>query len=326
MDENGFIRFLQNKQTPPEKIKAYLAIAEQFAGAVPSPARATQADVLAFSALLMRTRMNTFDSYLAIARYGQFSGNNDVYVFAIELLDGGEVLDNLHTRLGQAIGAERRDAVFEGITLPPFGTPPAERPPITRSVMERLERLVPAEIYRPLLADCLRTLGAPDPAERARFLECQDIDEFLQKKGDRFIALLERFKQENQSYYTQEITDDVIAFVESQPEIRQGVRVGNIIYETKIPYRTKEYLAETSKPMKQYHYCHCPWVKESLRTRSVEVSPTFCLCSAGYTKKYWEGVFGQPLRAEVVETVLGGALWCKFAVHLPEHDTGSRQL
>jgi hypothetical protein len=28
--------------------------------------------------------------------------------------------------------------------------------------------------------------------------------------------------------------------------------------------------------------------------------------------------FDQPLKAEVVESVLKGDLWCKFAIHLPE--------
>jgi hypothetical protein len=50
----------------------------------------------------------------------------------------------------------------------------------------------------------------------------------------------------------------------------------------------------------------------------VRVSPTFCQCSAGFHKKSWEVIFGRPLKAEVVETVLAGDAWCKFAVHLPE--------
>ena len=178
--------------------------------------------------------------------------------------------------------------------------------------------MIAPEVYRPLLANCLRTLGEADPAERNKFLACKNLDEFLQKKGDEFIAYLGQLKRENCLYFTQEITDEVTAYVESHPEIRQGVRAGNVIYEAKIPYNTVAYLAATDERMKRYHYCHCPWVKESLRANDVRISPTFCLCSAGFHKKYWEGVFGQSLKADVVETVLQGDPWCKFAIHLPE--------
>jgi hypothetical protein len=110
----------------------------------------------------------------------------------------------------------------------------------------------------------------------------------------------------------------VIDFVERTPEIRQGVREGNVLYEVKIPYMTVEYLAETDERLKRYYYCHCPWVRESLNEGDVSVSPTFCLCSAGFHKKSWEVIFEQPLRAEIVETVLKGDPWCKIAIHLPE--------
>jgi hypothetical protein len=70
----------------------------------------------------------------------------------------------------------------------------------------------------------------------------------------------------------------------------------------------REYLAETDERMKRYYYCHCPWVRESLRAGDVRVSPTFCHCSAGFTKKYWEVVLDQPLEAEIVESVLQGVV------------------
>lgn len=47
---------------------------------------------------------------------------------------------------------------------------------------------------------------------------------------------LQRIKDEGSLYFTQPITEEVIAFVESHPEIRQGVRAGNVLYEVRIPY------------------------------------------------------------------------------------------
>lgn len=97
-----------------------------------------------------------------------------------------------------------------------------------------------------------------------------------------------------------------------------GLREGNVIYQVKIPYMAKEWLEETDPKMKRYYACHCPWVRQSLRTGNVTVSPAFCNCSAAFHKKPWEIIFGQSLRAEVVESILGGDDQCKLAIHLPK--------
>jgi hypothetical protein len=138
------------------------------------------------------------------------------------------------------------------------------------------------------------------------------------RKGEEFIAQLERLREDSRLYFTQPITGEVIEFVQAHPEIRQGVREGNVLYEAKIPYMAQKYLHEADERLKRYYYCHCPWVRESLKEGDVAVSPTFCLCSAGFHKKAWEVIFEQPLRAEIVETVLQGDPWCKIAIHLPE--------
>jgi hypothetical protein len=318
MDKEAFREFLRGRKTPADKIDSFVARAEKFEHRIGDKAP-TKEDVLAFSAQMVRDGENTYENYIALARYGLFVKNRAIYVAVVELLDGTEAMDNLHARLAEAVGKQKRDEVFAGLTLPVLGTPNAARPAFTQAVMARLENLIAPEVYRPLLANCLRTLGERDPAEREKFLACKNLDEFLQKKGDEFIAYLEQLKRENRLYFTQEITDDVIAYVEKHPEIRQGVRVGNVIYEAKIPYSTVEFLAATDPQMKRYHYCHCPWVKESLRANDVRVSPTFCLCSAGFHKKFWENVFGKPVQVYVVETVLQGDPWCKFAIHVPEN-------
>jgi hypothetical protein len=154
-------------------------------------------------------------------------------------------------------------------------------------------------------------------ADREKYHESGNIDAYLQRKGDDFVAQLEKTRDEGGLFFTQEISDEVIDFVQAHPEIRQGVREGLILYEAKIPYMTREYLAETDERLKRYYYCHCPWVREGLKAGDVEISATFCLCSAGFHKKSWEVIFGQTLEAEVVETVLQGDPWCKFAIHLP---------
>lgn len=325
MDKNGFRRHLQGRAIADAEIEQHLSIIERFADFLHaadrqrSPVQATADDMRAFSAHLMAHDLNDYSNYLALARYGRFAGNNELFVAAVELLDGSEVLENLYRKLEHEVGKQTRDAVFRDIVLPPLGTPPSHKYRVTAAVMARLEELVDARTCRDILSGSLRDLRDEQYLDqRDTYLECGSLDAYLARKGQDFIAELERIRDEGSLYFTQPITDEVIDFVRSHPEINPGIRQGNVLYEAKIPYMTQAYLDETDERMKRYHYCHCPWARESLRHGDVSVSPTFCHCSAGFQKKPWEVIFGQPLEVEIVESVLKGDRSCKFAIHLPE--------
>jgi hypothetical protein len=317
MDREGFRQVLRERHVPEDQIKQQVEMAgwfEAFAGQAPTPG-----DVRRFSAILVEEGLNAWDSFAALARYGQFTKNDAVYVAAVELIDGAEAMDGMYEKLGQAVGEQKRDEVFAGIELPPLGTPSSEKPRITQAVMERLEHLVDPETCRQVLSSGLRDLKDDlYVEERTKYAESGGIDAYLQRKGQDLIEELEKLRDEGRLYFTQPVTDEVIDFVERHPEIHQGVREGNVLYEAKIPYMTLEYLAATDERLKRYYYCHCPWVRESLKAGDVSVPPTFCLCSAGYHKKRWDVIFEQPLQAKIVETVLKGDSWCKIAIHLPE--------
>jgi len=325
MNKEGFRKFLEGRELPEDKIEQGISIVERFETFLEKSDRTTtleqarEKDVHAFSQVLIKESLNTFDNFVALARYGQFVNNNALYVAVIELLDGSEALENLHKKLGGEIGEKNRDLIFDGVDLPPLGTPNTKKPRLTQTVLDRMERAVDSKTCKKILGSGLRTL--PDEgylAAREKYLQAGSLDAYLERKGKEFIAELERIRDENGLFFTQPITDEVIDFVRSHPEIMQGVREDNILYETKIPYMTVEYLAETDERMKRYTYCHCPWVRESLRTGKAQVSSAFCNCSAAFHKKPYEVIFDRPLQADVVETVLKGDPWCRFAIHLPE--------
>jgi hypothetical protein len=325
MDTEGFRSYLLSRDITEGAIEQHLLAVDEFERFVQN-AHSKEArrppvaeDLRAYSSHLVEQGLNEYDTYLALARYGRFTKNDDLYVAVIELIDGSEVLENLHTKLGQMVGEQTRDAVFHDVTIPPLGTPSTRKYTVTATVMERLGRMVNAQTCHELLSDSLRHLeDGWFAGQRDKYLECGSLDAYLERKGQDFIAELERIRDEGNLFFTQPVTDEVIEFVRSHPEIAQGVREGDVLYEAKIPYMTQAYLDETDEQVKRYYYCHCPWVRESLREGDVTVSPTFCQCSAGFHKKPWEVVFDQPLRAEVVESVLKGDRWCKFAIHLPE--------
>lgn len=155
-----------------------------------------------------------------------------------------------------------------------------------------------------------------------KYARCNNIDQFLAEKHSEFIAKLETLKATGSPFWNQTITAEVVEYVRDNQEISTGIRCGNKILVSKIPYMAKEYLAESDINKRRYYYCHCPWARETLCSGETPVPAVFCTCSAGYTKKAWEVIFGQSLKVEVLESVLNGDLQCRFAIYLLESALG----
>ncbi len=128
---------------------------------------------------------------------------------------------------------------------------------------------------------------------------------------------MRKCQREGRLFFAQEITDEVVALVENDPEIESGRRVGDVVYVSKIPYMAKQFLAETDPTLKRYYACHCPWAREAIRNGDVPLVADLCYCSGGFHKKPWEVVFRRALQVEVLESVLRGDERCRFAIHLP---------
>jgi len=325
MDLAGYREYLEKREIPEALINSHISVVERFDGYIrQSDERgwdkpATARDFEMFSELLILDEQNTYDNYLALIRYAYFAKNDEVYLAVLKLLDGAEALDNLYQRLAESIGEDKRDWVFRGEQPLPLGASSEKKAQVMRQIMERFEQIVEQERCEEILGDGLRDLQDEWYRDaREKFLESDTLDAFIAWKGDDFIAQLEKIMLEDSFFFNQKINQEVIDFVDSHPEIRQGVREGNILYEAKIPYMAIEYLNTTDHQMKPYYYCHCPWARESLIGDNIPVSGTFCNCSAGYHKKYWEMVLDQPLKAEVLESVLQGDDWCLFSIHLPD--------
>ena len=321
MDREGFQQFLTERELPEGEIRAAIGLAEGFEGYLKTigHSKGTKADVNAFSTQLVADGEDTMANYYALARYGRFVKNDDVYVAVVDLLDGAEALGNLEMKAEQVLGPDRRDLVFQGVPIPGMGIPNETKIDATRKVINRLVEVAdPAECEQ-ILADSLRDLeDSWFQDEKKLYEECGCLDDFLDKNAQNFIAMLEKIRDEEGLFFTQKITDDVVEYVRGEPLIARGVREGDILYEVKIPHMTAEFLAESDPQKKRYFYCHCPWVKEALKDGEADIPPVFCTCSAGFHKKRWEVVLDQPLKAEIVESVLAGDDWCKIAIHLPE--------
>ena len=325
MDEKGFREFLAERNLDEKTLQANIRMAQKFEDFLKrnSESRdannATPQDIRSFIQLLLKNRENSQENIIALVRYSRFSKNREMEVSLLEDIYGSHyVLKNLSDALGRAAGEEKRNEVFEGIELPPLGTLPEDRPKVTKKVMERLETKLDENTWKKALSSNLEGVPREEYIEdRKKFLKSRNIDEFLKNRHQEYVSMLDKHRREKTLYYTQEIDDQVLEYVRNTPTCQNGVREGDIIYVTKIPYMAKKYLNEKDPKMKRYYACHCPWVRESIKSGNIKVSPNFCYCSAGYEKLPWDVIFDQPVKADVVDSVLKGGLACKFAIHIP---------
>ncbi|MFN2302374.1 MAG: hypothetical protein ACK2TV_01455, partial [Anaerolineales bacterium] len=185
---------------------------------------------------------NSLDNLLTIARYAKAIKNQDLFISIFQLLDGYEAMDGLYEKVGAYVGEDLREIIFEDLPLPPLGLSNREKALYAFRIINRMEAIFEESVIRDILKDCLRDLPATYyEKDKAAFLDdCEgDIDCFLRDKGARFLDTLIGYQSRDELFFGQVIDEEVIDYVRSNPEIGQGVRIGNIVYETKIPYNTK---------------------------------------------------------------------------------------
>ncbi|TFG10734.1 hypothetical protein EU538_00980 [Candidatus Thorarchaeota archaeon] len=323
MDENGYRAFLKDRNLDDEKITDSVAAVrrheEYLEDNDKSLTSADRQDFRAYVSILMEKRNNSYEEFYALARYAYFIGNLETYLGILELTDGADVMEVLSDALADEIGDSWREQIFEDITLPPLGTPSGEKNKVAQIVIQRIERLLDQETCEEILSKVAH--GIPREyyeKERQKYLDAGSLQEYVKRKRADAIENLVKHREEGTLFYTQEITDEVLDFVSSRPDILTGELREDVIYHTKIPYMTKEYLAETDERMKRFYYCHCPWARESILDDDIDVSSTLCYCSAGFTKQPWEVALDQPLEIRLVKSVLKGDLECSFEIQLPK--------
>jgi hypothetical protein len=324
LDEEGFRNYCLERKLSKKTIQAHVKIVKELETFLRTKCQnrsitnATPANLHAFVKHLMKENRNTWDNLLSLVRYARYTNNKEIIVPMLELLDGSDVLENLSNTIKQTVGNTKQKAIFEGISPPPLGTLPKDKPKITKKLMENLE----AELGEVKCRKILSSGPHAEPKEqflpeRKKFFESKSIDDFLRKKHEEYVEELERYMKEKTLYFTQEITKEVLDYVRETPTCQVGVRKGDVIYVTKIPYMAKEYLREKDPKKKRYYACHCAWVREAIKS-NLKISPNFCYCSAGFEKRLWDVIFGRDVKADVLQTVLKGDLICKFAIHVPK--------
>ena len=330
MDEKGFRKFIRVSKRVPrglteKTVRSHVRMVNEFEQFIrkKSPKRqfndARSREIMAFAKHLAKDERNSFDNLIGLLRYARFSGNDEAVLALITMLDSGNVLGTLCDSVKKKYGKRRAHELLGDFGPPGIGTPPKLMPRATSEFMSRMEAGVgEAETREFLLANCPHTGPTAYYADEKKMLRAsKDIDDYLRKRRRKFVKELEGHMKEGTLFFTQKINKESLDFVRKNPEVAGGVRRGNRIYGTKVPYMMIEYLREKDPRMKRYYYCHCPLARESILTKR-KMSRNMCYCSAGYEKMPFDIAFGKPLKAEVLSSVIWGDPVCRFAMEIPE--------
>jgi len=323
MREREFREHLQNRgQDEPQIVNAVEAVLD-FEGALKEEGKAIESttlqDLRDYLALLVSQKENSPERIGALSSYFYATDRNDLYIYFTSITGGRGIFSSMSERLESLVDEDTRKRVFDGFEMPPLGSPPEEGPHVTRLLMERLQYELPPEVCRRVLAGNHHRISLEAfKGLKELFEESGSIDELLKRRHERAVTVLEEHLAEGKIWYEQEITQRVVDFVKENQEVLGGVRRGDRIYLTKIPYDPDAYLGEEDPVMRRYHACHCPFVRSSIIGEAPEVPAEWCYCSGGYTKLPFEVAFGEELEVELLESVLAGDPRCRFAVTLPE--------
>jgi hypothetical protein len=272
-----------------------------------------------YVSLLIKEGRNSMDRLIALARYCSFAKKNNYFVYLVSLFGARNVLPDIGKRLGTIAGKETRRKVFEGFELPPLGSPQDDYPKLTKKIVDALEAELPSETCREVLTWNYHKVPVKAFKEKKeRFEKARSIDEFLKDEHRRFVEELSGYMQRKEIWYEQEITPEVLELVKGNQEIQNGVRQGDKIYVSKIPFAPKQYLAEKDPVIKRYYACHCQLVRTAIRDGKPKISPVFCYCSGGYEKLPYDVIFGEPVEIELLESALKGNMRCRFAITIPK--------
>jgi hypothetical protein len=323
LKEKRFRRYLESRDLGTEEVEFAVRAVEEFEEYLENKGTSLQSagmDILReYLSKLIREHANSMERLLAIARYCYISGNNDYYVYFASLLDAREVLPGVSERLASIAGEEVRSRVFDGFDLPPLGSPPEDYPELTEMIVRRLEAELPPETCREVLTFNYHGVSVEAFKERReRFEKASSIDDYLREEHRIFVDELTRFMKEKRIWYEQKITPEVVEFVKANQEIHTGVRHGDKIFVSKIPYDPEHYLKEKDATLKRFYACHCPLARTAIRDGKPKISSVFCYCSAGFTRLPFDVIFDHPVEIELLESVLEGDSRCRFAVTIPK--------
>jgi len=296
-------------------------VAVEYVKALKQPDSLTIQEIREHLDALIAQNENTKPRLLALARYYYIIGRSDIYIYFTSILGGLGVVESIEQRLKETVGEGPAKELLQTIEPPPLGADIAEYPDFTYDFVTKLESNLSFEICHDVLAGNNHKIPAEAFfAEKALYEESSSLDDYLKAYNQRQIAILQKHADDGTVWFEQKITQKVVDFVSQNQEIMSAVHDGDWLYATKIPYDPDRWLKSKDPLEKRYLACHCPFVREAIRTNSHSFSGLWCSCSAGFAKYPYEVILDRPLKVETLESVLKGDSICRFRIYIGESE------
>lgn len=218
--------------------------------------------------------------------------------------------DKLGNAVTEHAGENSRTAVLEGGEEISDNSAARERLVWTCQMLERLEQSVDLAARQDILTDCHCSYPLEDLLDvKMAYRVHGDIDQVLNMLVEKFEGFLRN---------SLELEEELIKTILDQGWGLAGRREGNTIIATKIPKSgyLREYFEEEDPIEKRRLYCHCPRVRDEVGS-DPKLPMEYCYCGAGFYKGIWQEILGQPVKVEMLESVMRGDSVCKIAIHLP---------
>jgi hypothetical protein len=212
--------------------------------------------------------------------------------------------------LDEIAGSKIRKKVLEGGEKLSSDSSPEEIIEWTKQAMHRLDALVDKKKRIEIMTGCACRYPESELEEiRRAYEETGNIDQVHEMLKQKFVSFLKN---------TLKLNEQLVEYIMNRGWGLAGVREGDRIIASKIPKSSNlvEYMKEEDPEKRRALYCHCPRIRDAVEAR-VKISPTYCYCGAGFYKAIWEYILQQPVKVELLESVLRGDDVCKIAIHLP---------
>lgn len=179
----------------------------------------------------------------------------------------------------------------------------------SRRALERLGSLAdPDEVKRVMLGCACRYPVGELREARIVYEATRDLDKVHGMLRDKFESFLRD---------TMRLDEEIVRTIMDRGWGLAGIKQGDTIIATKIPKSGNlvAYLEESDPDKRRRLYCHCPRIREVLKS-SEPFPAVYCYCGAGFYKGIWEEILQRPVAVKVLESVLAGHQACKIAIHL----------
>ena len=266
---------------------------------------------------LVLTNQNTIENFMILMRYFKALDLHDHFIHLTKYTGSYGVVTSILNKLAKVCDQNVTKIILDQTEIPVLGTSFEEITSFTEKFMELLENELDEEKLKRVLADNHHQI--PKEAflkEQIYYEHAATLKDYLKDLHKRKVKELESFYEQNRVWYEQQITPEVIDYVKSNQEIMSAVLEGDYLYITKIPYDTMRYLQAVDPYDQAYYLCHCPFARESMKLKNVQISKNWCYCSGGFTKYQFDVLFNRELKIELLFSALNLDGSCRFKIDL----------